>query len=53
MQARSAAGGEHHGQGIPRALRWRKLVETGAYGTIPELRAVENINASSSIEYCD
>ena len=27
-------------------LRWRKLLETGVYGTIEELAAAEKINAS-------
>jgi len=31
---------------IARAFRWRKLMETGAYGTIEELAAAEKINSS-------
>ena len=31
---------------LARAFRWRKLLETGAYGTIEELAAAEKINAS-------
>jgi hypothetical protein len=31
---------------LARAFRWRKLLETGAYGTIEELAAVEKINSS-------
>jgi hypothetical protein len=31
---------------IARALRWRKLLETGVYGTVGEIAAAENINAS-------
>jgi hypothetical protein len=31
---------------IARAFRWRKLLETGDYGTIEELAATEKINAS-------
>ena len=30
----------------PRAFRWRKLLETGVYGTIEELPAAEKINSS-------
>jgi AraC-like DNA-binding protein len=36
---------KHHAT-IARAFRWRKLLETGAYGTIEELAAAEKINAS-------
>jgi hypothetical protein len=31
---------------LARAFRWRKLLETGVYGTIEELAAVEKINSS-------
>jgi hypothetical protein len=31
---------------LARAFRWRKLLETGAYGTIEELAAAEKINSS-------
>jgi hypothetical protein len=31
---------------IARAFRWRKLLETGIYGTIEELAAAEAINPS-------
>jgi hypothetical protein len=31
---------------LARAFRWRKLLETGAYGTIEELAAAERINPS-------
>jgi hypothetical protein len=31
---------------LARAFRWRKLLETGMYGTIEELAAAEKINAS-------
>jgi len=31
---------------IARAFRWRKLLETGVYGTIEELAAAERINPS-------
>jgi hypothetical protein len=31
---------------LARAFRWRKLLETGAYGTIEELAAAEKINPS-------
>jgi hypothetical protein len=31
---------------LARAFRWRKLLATGAYGTIEELAAAERINAS-------
>ena len=31
---------------IARAFRWRKLLETGAYGTVGEIAAAEKINAS-------
>jgi len=31
---------------LARAFRWRKLLETGAYGTIEELAAAEEINSS-------
>jgi hypothetical protein len=31
---------------IARAFRWRKLLESGAYGTIEELAKAEKINAS-------
>ena len=31
---------------LARAFRWRKLLETGTYGTIEELAAVEKINSS-------
>lgn len=31
---------------LARAFRWRKLLETGVYGTIEELAAAEKINAS-------
>lgn len=31
---------------LARAFRWRKLLESGEYGTIAELAAVEKINAS-------
>jgi hypothetical protein len=33
-------------KGLARAFRWRKLLETGVYGTIEELAAAEEINAS-------
>jgi hypothetical protein len=31
---------------IPRALRWREMLEGGRYATIAEIAAAENINAS-------
>jgi hypothetical protein len=31
---------------LGRAFRWRKLLETGAYGTIEELAVAEKINSS-------
>ena len=31
---------------LARAFRWRKLMETGAYGTVEEIAAAEKINAS-------
>ena len=31
---------------LARAFRWRKLLETGAYGTVAELAAAEKINES-------
>ena len=31
---------------LARAFRWRKLLETGAFGTIEELAAAEKINPS-------
>ena len=31
---------------LARAFRWRKLLETGAHGTIEELGAAEKINSS-------
>jgi hypothetical protein len=31
---------------IARAFRWRKLMETGAYGTVKEIAAAEKINPS-------
>ena len=31
---------------LARAFRWRKLLETGLYGTIEELAAAEKINSS-------
>lgn len=31
---------------LARAFRWRKLLETGVYGTIEELGAAEKINSS-------
>ena len=31
---------------LARALRWRELLETGAYDTIEELAAAEKINSS-------
>src|SRR5260370_28758686 len=31
---------------LARAFRWRKLLETGVYGTIEELAAAEKINSS-------
>ena len=31
---------------LARAFRWRKLLETGVYGTIEELTAGEKINSS-------
>jgi len=31
---------------LARAFRWRKLLETGAFGTIKELAAAEKINVS-------
>ena len=31
---------------IARAFRWRKLMETGVYGTVEEIAAAEKINAS-------
>jgi hypothetical protein len=31
---------------LARAFRWRKLLETGAFGTIEELAAAEKINSS-------
>jgi hypothetical protein len=31
---------------LARAFRWRRLLETGVYGTIEELAAAEKINAS-------
>ena len=31
---------------LARAFRWRKMLETGAYGTVEEIAATEKINAS-------
>ena len=31
---------------IARAFRWRKLIETGVYGTVGEIAVAEKINAS-------
>ena len=31
---------------MPRAFRWRKMLETGRFGTLAELAAAEKINAS-------
>ncbi len=31
---------------VARAFRWRRMMETGRYGTINELAAAENINSS-------
>ena len=31
---------------LVRGFRWRKLLETGAYGTIEEIAAAEKINSS-------
>ena len=31
---------------LARAFRWRKMLETGAYGTVEEIAAAEKINAS-------
>ena len=31
---------------LARAFRWRKLMETGAHGTVEEIAAAEKINAS-------
>tara|TARA_Y100000294_G_scaffold157166_1_gene158566 strand:+ start:400 stop:810 length:411 start_codon:yes stop_codon:yes gene_type:complete len=31
---------------LARAFRWRKLLETGVYGTVEEIAAAEKINAS-------
>ena len=31
---------------LARAFRWRKLLETGIYGTVEEIAAAEKINAS-------
>jgi len=31
---------------LARAFRWRRMLETGRYGTIVELAAAENINSS-------
>ena len=31
---------------IARAFRWRKLLETGVYGTVAEIAAAEKINSS-------
>ncbi|MBX3516750.1 MAG: hypothetical protein KF815_07375 [Rhodospirillales bacterium] len=31
---------------LARAFRWRKLMETGAYGTVEDIAAAEKINAS-------
>jgi hypothetical protein len=31
---------------LARAFRWRRLLESGAYGTIEELAAAEKINSS-------
>ena len=31
---------------IARAFRWRKLMETGVYGTVEEIAAAEKINSS-------
>lgn len=31
---------------LARAFRWRRLMETGAYGTVEEIAAAEKINAS-------
>ena len=33
-------------KGLARAFRWRKLMETGTYGTVEEIAAAEKINAS-------
>lgn len=31
---------------LARAFRWRRLLETGAYGTVAEIAAAEKVNAS-------
>jgi hypothetical protein len=31
---------------LARAFRWRKLLETGAFATVEEIAATENINAA-------
>jgi hypothetical protein len=33
-------------KGLARGFRWRKLLETGVYGTIEEIAAAERINSS-------
>ena len=33
---------------IARGFRWRKLLETGVYGTLEEIAAAEKINPSTS-----
>lgn len=33
-------------QALARGFRWRKLLETGVYGTIDEIAAKEKINSS-------
>jgi hypothetical protein len=37
---------QRYSQSAARAFRWRKLLETGAYGTIDELATGERINSS-------
>ena len=41
------AGCSHHlVKALARAFRWRRMLETGRYGTITDLAAAEKINAS-------
>ena len=45
-QYRHCRGRQRHVKALARAFRWRKLLETGTYGTIEELAAAEKINSS-------
>ena len=42
----SSSGRQRYGQGTRPRFGWRKLLETGVYGTIEELAGAEKINSS-------